>query len=151
MEITKNKLVNCYELIEEEPSNYIDKLKDFLDNNKFLEIKKEFSKNDTINVYIYKTKPLFNKNKYMFEVYKYGYKSFTKSFANLEDLVNFSKNFTKGYHFNHHNLKFETTENYNKRLEVEKNELNKRIEIEKKESEYKRVLLKQIKEFENIL
>jgi site-specific DNA-adenine methylase len=38
MEITKNKLVNCYKLIEEEPSNVIDKLKKYLDDNEYIEL-----------------------------------------------------------------------------------------------------------------
>jgi hypothetical protein len=148
MEMTKNKLVSCYQLIEEKDYD-IDKLKKYLDNNKYLEFEKEYSKYNTITIRIYKT--WFKK--YQFNVYKYGEKSFTKSFINLKDLVEFSKNFTKEYFIdgsscfsllNGFKYRVETISNYRKRKALELKEL----ELEKKELEIKK---EKMKEFENIL
>jgi hypothetical protein len=139
--MTKNKLVNCYQLIEEEPSNVIDKLKKYLDDNEYLETEKDYSNYDTITVFVYKTKGWFKKYKYMFTVYKYGWNVYTKSFTNLEDLVYFSNTFTEKYHINNY-LRVESIEKYNKRREFEEIKLKQKLELEKQKSELEKQKLK---------
>jgi hypothetical protein len=90
----------------------------------------------------------------VFKVYQYRRNLYTKSFANLEDLANFSNTFTEKYRINHES-KIESIEKYNKRRELEGIKLKQIFELEKIkfENEKKELEIKKekVKEFENIL